>query len=409
VRAGDAERRLRDYARLAIEVGVNVQPGQRLAINAYVEHYPFARAAAEAAYERGASFVDVLYTDQHVRHAHVLHAEEQNLGYTPPWLVERIESLAADGGALLSIAGTPDPDLFSDLDGARIAASQMRALRAATLRLTDGTCNWAILAYPTESWATTIFGEPDVERLWEAIAFTVRLDEPDPVAAWQEHTERLRARALALDAQQLDALRYLAPGTELTVGLHPDGRWESADDLSIGIRHVPNMPTEEVFTTPDARRVDGFVRATYPLLLQGVIVRGLEVRFAGGRVTDVRADEGEELMRAYVKTDDGASRLGEVALVDRNSRVGQTGLVFYETLFDENASSHIALGSAIAQAVPVEGLTPEERHARGVNHSGVHTDFMIGSDELNVWGVKQDGTEVLILDRGDWVLPQGSD
>jgi len=402
--SAEADRRMREYARLTLEVGVNLQPGQRLAINALVEHHPFVRALAESAYELGAGYVDVYYSDQSVRRAHILHASDEELGWSPPWLVERAKAIATDGGALLSISGNPTPDIYADLDGGRIARSQMRAVREATLALTEGTCNWSIVAYPTEGWAQAVFGEPDLERLWEAVATAVRLDDPDPVAAWRAHMAKLSDRANTIDACRFDAIRYEGPGTELTVGLHPDSSWQAALDLSRGIQHVPNMPTEEVFTTPDARRVEGTVRATYPLALQGQIVRGLEVRFAGGRVEDLHADEGEELMRTLVGTDDGAGRLGEIALVDRESRVGKTGIVFYDTLFDENAASHIALGAGIVQAVEVEGLSAEERHARGVNVSSIHTDFMIGSDELAVSGVSADGAETPILRDGEWVL-----
>jgi aminopeptidase len=396
---------LRDYARLAIRVGVNVQEGQLLAINALVEHEPFVRAAAEEGYAAGARFVDVLYTDQHVRRSHIEHADEALLDYSPPWLVKRLDDLGAEGGALLSIGGNPEPEIFADLDGARVGRARMRALAEASLRLTDGACNWAIVAYPNEGWARAVFGEPDVERLWQAVATAVRLDEPDPVAAWREHVANLRRRAAALDERRFDALRYLGPGTDLTVGLLPGATWQAAVDYSRGIEHVANMPTEEVFTTPDARRVDGTVRSTYPLQLQGTIVRGLEVRFEAGRAVEVHASEGEELMRTHVAVDDGASRLGEVALVDADSRVGRTGLTFLDTLFDENAASHIALGMAIVTAVDgATELSPEERHERGINSSSIHTDFMIGSRELEVTGVTTDGQEVPILHRGEWVL-----
>jgi aminopeptidase len=233
----------------------------------------------------------------------------------------------------------------------------------------------------------------------------VRLDEPDPVAAWQKHIGNLERRAAGLNDRRFDALRYRGPGTDLTVGLHPESVWQAALDESIGIKHVANMPTEEVFTSPDAQRVDGTVRSTYPLQIHGTVVRGLEVRFAGGRAVEVRAEEGEALMREHVAADDGAARLGEVALVDGSSRVGKTGLVFYDTLFDENAASHIALGAAILQCVDGAGeLSPEERHARGINHSSIHTDFMIGSNEVAVSGVTKHGDEVPILHNGDWVL-----
>jgi aminopeptidase len=397
--------RLAAYARLAVRVGVNVQPGQRLAVNAYVEHAALVRAAAEEAYAAGASHVDVYYADQRVRRSHIEHASDEMLGWSPPWLVKRLDDLGADGGALLAISGSPEPEIFADLDGGRVANARQRALSEASLRLTGGRCNWSIVAFPSEGWARLVFGEPDVERLWEAIAAAVRLNEPDPVAAWQEHLDRLGARAAALNDRRFDALRYRGPGTDLTVGLHRDGLWQSAVDYSLGIAHVANMPTEEVYTAPDARRVDGTVTATYPLQLQGTVVKGLRVRFEGGRAVEVDADEGRELIRTHVRSDEGAARLGEVALVDETSRVGRTGLVFYDSLFDENASSHIALGEAILQAVPgAEKLTPEERQARGVNHSSLHTDFMIGSNEVAIAGVTAEDDEVPILVNGDWVL-----
>ncbi len=393
------------YARLAVQVGVNLQPGQRLAVNAYVEHAPLVRAVAAEAYAAGASYVDVQYSDQRVRRSHIEHAGDDMLGWSPPWLVKRIDDLGVDGGALLAIAGNPEPELLADLDGARVAGARMRKLAEAGLRLTGGRCNWSIVAYPSEGWAKLVFGTPDVEALWNAIATAVRLDEPDPVAAWREHLDRLGERAGALNERRFDALRYRGPGTDLTVGLHPDGLWQSAVDLSRGIGHVANMPTEEIFTTPDARRVDGTVAATYPLQLQGTVIRGLRVRFEGGRAVEVDADEGRDLIRAHVASDEGAARLGEVALVDRTSRVGQTGLVFYDTLFDENAASHIAFGEAILQAVPAAGsLSPDERHERGVNHSSLHTDFMIGSNEIAISGVTEAGDELPILVAGNWVL-----
>ncbi len=399
------EQTLVDYARLAVSVGINLQPGQRLAVGCLVEHAPFARAVAAEAYAVGASHVDVLYSDQRVRRAHIQHAADDMLGWSPPWLVQRLNALGEDGGALLAVTGNPEPDLLADLDGGRVARARMRELSEASLRLTGGLCNWSVVAYPNEGWARTIFGEPDLERLWAAVATAVRLDEPDPVAAWREHIAKLQGRASVVNGHAFDALRYRGPGTDLTVGLHPNSSWTAALDVSRGIEHVANMPTEEVFTTPDARRVDGTVRATYPLQLSGTIVRGLTVRFEGGRAVEVHADEGEELMRAHVASDDGSARLGEVALVDRTSRVGQTGLVFSDTLFDENAASHIALGASILQCV--EGaslLSPEERHARGINYSSLHTDFMIGSTELAVSGVTAEGEEIPILRNGDWVL-----
>jgi aminopeptidase len=400
-----AEDRLASYARLVVEVGCNVQPGQLLAVNALVEHAPLARAVARAAYEAGASFVDVNYSDQHVRRAHIANAADDRLGWSPPWLVERVRQIRELKGALCAITGNPEPELYADLDGARVSRSRMREVAEESLKLTDGMCNWTIVAYPNEGWARTVFGEPDVERLWAAVAHTVRLDAPDPVAAWKEHIALLQDRAHGLNERRFDHLRYRGPGTDLTIGLHPESEWRAALDTSIGIEHVANMPTEEVYTAPDARRVDGVVRSTLPLQIQGNVVRDLEIRFEGGRAVDVHAGSGEAFMQTHVATDDGAARLGEVALVDRHSAVGETGLVFYDTLFDENASSHIALGAAIVQAVDwaVE-LEPDARHERGVNHSTIHTDFMIGSNDLEIDGVSADGEEVPILRGGDWQL-----
>ena len=396
---------LTEYARLAVRVGVNVQPGQRLAINCLVEHAPLARAAAREAYGAGARYVDVLYSDQHVRRPHIEYASDEALGWSPPWLVKRLDDLGEDGGAMLAITGNPEPELFADLDGGRVARARMRELSEASLRLTDGRCNWSIVAFPNEGWARTVFGEPDVDRLWQAVATAVRLDEPDPVEAWQRHIADLAGRAAILNERSFDALRYRGPGTDLTVGLLPGSVWTAALDESQGIEHVANMPTEEVFTAPDARRVDGTVRATYPLQLQGTIVRGLEFRFAGGRAVEVRADEGEDLMRTHIAIDDGAARLGEVALVDGSSRVGRSGIVFYDTLFDENAASHIAVGTAILSTVAgALELAPEARHEQGINHSSIHTDFMIGSPDLLVAGVTATGEEVAVLDGGSWVL-----
>ena len=400
-----AEDRLRKYAQLAVNVGVNLQPGQVLAVNAFVEHAAFAREIARAAYEAGASFVDVQYADQHVRRAHIENVAEDQLGYSPPWTVERYDELGRIGGALLAISGNPEPELFSDLEGERVGKARMKEVAEASLRLSDGLCNWSIVAYPNEGWARTVFDEPDVERLWEAVGHAVRLDTDDPVTAWREHIARLQERAAVLNERRFDHLRYRGPGTDLLIGLHPESAWQAALDLSNGIEHVANMPTEEVFTTPDSRRVEGYVRSTLPLQIQGNIVRDLEIRFENGQAVEVRASSGEDVMRTHVATDDGAARLGEVALVDGHSAVGETGLVFYDTLYDENASSHIALGAPILQAVEwAADLSPDQRVEKGVNHSSIHTDFMIGSNELEIDGVTTSGEAVPILRAGDWLL-----
>ena len=259
--------------------------------------------------------------------------------------------------------------------------------------------NWTVIGVPNEGWAEQMFGEPDVERLWRALEFCVRLDEEDPVAAWRAHVARVAGRARRLDELRIDAVRFRGPGTDLTVGLLPESRWVGCESLTAaGIPYVSNMPTEEVFTTPDCRRTEGVVRSTRPLAIYGRIVRGLAVRFEQGRIVDVDADEGADVIRGQLATDERAPFLGEVSLVDGDSRIGQTGLTFFETLFDENATCHIAYGAAYLEAV--DG----GKAIDGVNVSNVHTDFMIGGPEVGVDALLRDGTEVQLLRDDVWLL-----
>jgi len=393
------------YARLVVRVGVNLEPGQMLGVNAYVEHAPFVRAVTRAAYAAGARYVDVLYSDEDVRKSLVESVPDELLGSTPPWMLERRRAFA-DRGAFLTVRGSPDPHLFDDVDNDRLGRSRRREEDDVWLRqVTERLVNWCIVGCPTEGWSRTIFGETDLSRLWAAIRRVVRLDEPDPVAAWQKHVERLERRAAALNERRFDAIRYRGPSTDLTVGLHAGSIWSSArKDTVWGRSFIPNLPTEEVFTTPDARRAEGVVRSTRPLFTQGTIVEGLVVRFAGGRIEEVSARTGEEVVRAQIATDEGSRTLGEIALVDGSSRVGQTGITFYDTLFDENATSHIAYGQGLASVVDASELSREEQAARGVSQSSIHTDFMVGGPEIEVDGVTAEGDAVPLL-RGDvWQL-----
>ncbi|HEX2196100.1 MAG TPA: aminopeptidase, partial [Actinomycetota bacterium] len=368
------------YAELAVRAGCNLQPGQRLLVETVVEHAPFARQVTRAAYAAGARHVEVSYADQHVRKAMIQHAPDDVLTWTPPHVLRQAKDLAADRAASIWIVGDPEPELFSDLDPARVGKARMLELREeSNKQVNERSVAWAIVAYPNEGWAEAVFGEPDVDKLWDAVARATRLYDEDPVASWWEHVERLGARADALNELGLDALHYTGPGTDLRIGLLPGSRWMSARfETAWGQRHIPNLPTEEVFTTPDRLRTEGTVRSTRPLALEseGVIVQDLEMRFEAGKVVEVRASSGGDVIRMRMATDEYGAYLGEVALVDKASAVGATGVTFKNTLFDENATSHIAFGAGFTFAVDgAGGLGPDEQIAAGINYSKVHTDF----------------------------------
>jgi aminopeptidase len=391
------DERLEAYADLAVRVGANVQEGQTVFLNTQVEHAPLARALTRAAYRAGARYVDVRYRDEHVRHAMIELGPDEALTHSPEWLKQLYHAM--EGGAQLWTTGEPEPELMNDLDGERVGRARMKELvEIIRDQMVERSLNWSGVAYPSAGWAQQIYGEPDVERLWEAVAFCTRLDEADPVQAWRDHMARLEGRGKILTELQLDAVRYTGPGTDLTIGLNPNARWMSAlFRTRDGIEYVPNMPTEEVFTTPDCRRAEGTIRSSRPLVLDGDIIEGLQLTVKDGKIVDVQADKGAGIVRGQLEIDDRAAYFGEIALVDGTSRVGQTNTTFFDTLYDENATCHIAYGFGVPEVFDGD---PGE----GMNVSGVHTDFMVGGPELAVDGITKDGCAVPILREDVWQL-----
>jgi aminopeptidase len=338
----------------------------------------------------------------HVKRARILHADEDTLDFVPSWYGERLLELGRQRCARIGIAGPATPGLLDDLDPARAGRDLLPALKETGVVVNEATTNWTIVPFPTRAWAERVHPDlpPDeaLEVLGREIVHVCRLDEPDAIAAWRERGATLVGVAERLSGRHFSALRFRGDGTDLTVGLLPTTLFLAAKFTTVdGIEHVPNLPSEEVFGAPDPQRTDGVVRATKPLVVAGSIVRGLEVEFRDGRAVRIDADEGADLLRGYAARDEGASRLGEVALVDGEGRIGRLGTTFFDTLLDENAASHIALGRAYDFTVG------EEDRARA-NQSAIHVDFMIGGDDVDVDGIEDGGAEVPVLRGGAWQL-----
>ena len=388
------------FAELIVGFGANVQPGQVVGVGAEPGKEQLARAIAGAAYRAGAKFVDVSYFDMYVKRERILHAAEDTLEYVPPWYGKRVLELGELRGARIGLTGAATPGVLDDLDPVRTGRDQLPAIKEVAEVVNQRTTNWTAAPCPTPAWAELV--HPDLEpgaalaRLWEQIAHVCRLDEPDPEAAWEARMETLLSAAERLTERRFEAIRFRGPGTDLRVGLLPGSHWLAARFETVdGIVHRPNLPSEETFTTPDPERVEGVVRATKPLALAGSIIRGLEVTFEGGRAAKVEADTGADTVRTTIERDEGAARLGEVALVDRDGRIGALDTVFYDTLLDENAASHIAFGRAY-------GFSVDEPDRARANVSDIHIDFMIGSSELSVTGITRDGARVPVLVEGRW-------
>jgi len=397
-------------AEVAVRVGLNLQPGQDLVLTAPVAALPLVRRVAAAAYRAGAGLVTPILGDEEVTLARYRHGPDESFDRAPGWLYEGMARAFASGAARMAIVGD-DPMLLAGQDpdkSARAGRANALAYQPALEKIANFDINWSIVSYPTPGWARRVFPDLDenqaVARLAEAIFAASRVTADDPVAAWQAHNAALRARTRWLNDQRFAALHFTGPGTDLTVGLADGHAWHGgASEARNGVICNPNIPTEEVFTTPHAHRVEGRVRATKPLSHQGSLIDGIEVRFEAGRITEARATRGEAVFHKLLDTDEGARRLGEVALVPHSSPISKSGLLFYNTLFDENAASHIALGQCYSKCF-VEGaaLAKERIAALGGNESMIHVDWMIGGPDTDIDAITHDGARVAVFRHGEW-------
>lgn len=409
---------LRKYAEAIVKVGLNLRRGQRLIItNATARGVPPAGRAlvhevTRAAYTAGARFVDVLWGDEELMRLRLQHAPGDSLGEYPTWQIKGILDMIKNGDALLSIYAN-DPDVYKGLDPERVGAMQKSHLenyQDVSINITRNAINWCVVASAAPAWAAKMF--PDLtpreaqEKLWQAIFETTRIVEPDPVAAWGVHIQKLRRRADYMQAKKYTSLHYRSEQTDFTVGLPYGHKWISAQSLAEnGVIFTANMPTEEIFTLPDRQRADGVVASTFPLSYAGSLIEDFTVRFENGKIVNVTAKKNEAILKKLVDTDEGSTRLGEVALVPASSPIARRGHLFYNTLFDENASCHIAIGRAYRfTLIGGEELTDEEFATAGGNTSLAHVDFMIGSPQIDIDGIREDGTREPVMRSGEWAF-----
>jgi aminopeptidase len=405
------EQKLDQLARVAIEVGLGLAKGQELLMTAPLDAVPLARRITEQAYRAGASLVTTLYTDDEAALMRYRFAPDEAFDRAASWLYDGMGAAYRSGAARLAITGA-SPLLLSNEDPDKVGRANRavsKAYRPALELITRHEINWTIVASATPAWAESMFPEDApgaaLGKLWDAIFATTRVSGDDPVAEWKRHDAELHKRAAVMNEKRYRALQYRGPGTDFRLGLADDHLWMGGGTTAAnGLYCIPNMPTEEIFTTPHKDRADGRVRASKPLSYQGTMIEGIEVRFAGGRIVEAKATRGQEVLEKLIDTDDGARRLGEVALVPQSSPIAASGLTFFNTLFDENAASHIALGQAYTSCVR-EGdkLSPEELAARGANDSLIHVDWMIGSGELDIDGINADETAEPLMRKGEWV------
>jgi aminopeptidase len=403
--------RIDRLAEVAVRVGLGLARGQELVMTAPLDALLLARRITEHAYRAGASLVSTLFSDEEATLMRFRYAPDESFDRAADWLQNGVAAAYRSGAARLAITGS-NPALLAHEDPKKVSRANLalsKASRPALDLITRHEINWTIVPCATPAWAALVFpGEPDdvaVARLWEAIFAATRVNTPDPVEAWREHSEYLDQRVQFMNAKRFAALRFQAPGTDLTVGLADDHIWMGGGTVAKnGIPCIANMPTEEVFSMPHKDRVDGYVTSTKPLSYQGTLIENIKVRFENGRITKASATAGDAILQSMIATDDGARRLGEVALVPHSSPIASSGLLFWNTLFDENAASHIALGQAYSTCIRGgENLEPNELSSKGANESLIHVDWMIGSAAMNVDGITQSGIAEPIMREGEWV------
>ncbi|MBW0366199.1 aminopeptidase [Ensifer adhaerens] len=402
--------KLDKLAEVAIQVGLQLQRGQDLVMTAPVAAMPLVRLITKHAYKAGAGLVTTLYSDEDTTLSRYAYAPDESFDRASDWLFKGMAEAFAGGAARLAISGD-NPMMLSAQDPAKVARANKAnsiAYKPALEKISNFDINWNIVSYPNPSWAKLVFpNDPEevaVEKLANAIFAASRVDVADPVAAWKEHNANLARRSAWLNGERFAALHFTGPGTDLTVGLADGHLWcGGASEAKNGVTCNPNIPTEEVFTTPHALRVEGHVSSTKPLSHQGTLIDNIQVRFEGGRIVEAKASRGEEVLNKVLDTDEGARRLGEVALVPHSSPISASGILFYNTLFDENASCHIALGQCYSGCfIDDTKLTPEQIRAQGGNSSLIHIDWMIGSGQVDIDGVRADGSRVPVMRKGEW-------
>lgn len=402
--------KLDKLAEVAIKVGLQLQEGQDLVMTGPSTALPLIRAIAEHAYKAGAGVVTPIISDEQVTLARYRNANDASFDRAPSWLYEGMAKAFGNNAARLAIAGD-NPMMLAGQDPGKVARANRAnsmAYKPALEKITGFDINWNIVAFPSPAWARQVF--PDdaedvaIEKLANAIFAASRVDLDDPIAAWKSHNAELKKRWSWLNGQRFASLAYTGPGTDVTIGLADGHQWKGgASESKNGITCNPNIPTEEVFTTPHALRVEGHVSSTKPLSHNGTLIDGIRVKFEGGRIVEAKATKGEDVLNKVMDTDEGGRRLGEVALVPHSSPISQSGILFYNTLFDENAACHIALGQCYADCfIDGKKLSPEQIQAQGGNKSLIHIDWMIGSDKIDIDGVKPDGWRVPVMRKGEW-------